>query len=485
MSSSDAYNALGTGVQTILTVRYFAVAIATVTCWEHLLHAPQDVRVLRRLLSKKQIQFSDLILLIVRYALLWYITVGLLFWFGRSDACSALKVGIYLSTLIGSTALNVLFLTRVWLLWNRAKWVIAVLGICLLADSVIWITIAVEWRAMSVKQYIPAPGPACLFSPNQFDWHGQNWLPRILFEGLACVLTLWRLYTLPKLPGHGPAARRGRRLNDMRSWFRNSNLIYFGSTFAIYMTGIVGGRLYHEQAAPIIWIVTAQVFPLMIGVRIILATPSRRVEERERKLPKHSKVTVVNESDLPPPAPNAGSSSFFSTLRTLRGASASTAGGWHSAKDGMTRSHHSLRESGGAIRNPQPKSHFGSIQLPAPALDRSVSRSVYKLELGLSLGLGLSINSEKYNNDISPSPSADSSRPTTIHSQSFSTPDGWLCESAGAGGERGAASPAWEEEEEEIGGVKGEGEQRRTRRMQLSAVSRGDAEGEARAHRPL
>ncbi|KAK0519030.1 hypothetical protein OC834_007522, partial [Tilletia horrida] len=199
MSSSDAYNALGTGVQTILTWPSQPSPAGSTSFTPR-----KTVRVLRRLLSKKQIQFSDLILLIVRYALLWYITVGLLFWFGRSDACSALKVGIYLSTLIGSTALNVLFLTRVWLLWNRAKWVIAVLGICLLADSVIWITIAVEWRAISVKQYIPAPGPACLFSPNQFNWHGQNWLPRILFEGLACLLTLWRLYTLPKLPGHGP-----------------------------------------------------------------------------------------------------------------------------------------------------------------------------------------------------------------------------------------------------------------------------------------
>ncbi|KAK0558005.1 hypothetical protein OC844_005414 [Tilletia horrida] len=493
----------GLGVQTLLTIRYFAVALATVVFWEHLLHASHDIRILHRLLSKRKIRFSDLIFLIVRYALLWYIIAGLIFFLGRPDNCVAIKVGIYLSALMGATALNLLFLTRVWLLWNRDKWIVVGPVIILLADVVVWITLTVKWKVVSVKAFIPAPGPSCLFSPDQVDWRGRNWWPRILFEGLACILTLWRLYTLPKLPGH--SARQG--VGDMRSWFRNSNLIYFGSTFVIYVAGLVGAIHDHHEADGVIWLAIAQVLPLLIGIRLILATPSRRQEERERQLPKHLTSGAKIEDGLPPRAAGTGSAAFFSSFvqrRTERRGSAVTASqtgvhsragpGRGSVGTAVVHSMDTVYASDPSRSPPQPTVGKDSdiVQLPAPTFRRSgsISDSIH--------GLGIASDIEKgaENYQQSPhTPNSTASRPTTIHSHShshshshaFPAPDGWWRESfyeRTARAEAAVSSPGVEEISGPgaLGGAGSEGPQRRERRS--SSVTTA-ADLETFAHRPL
>ncbi|KAK0520860.1 hypothetical protein OC835_007072 [Tilletia horrida] len=454
-------------VDTLLSVRYFLIALATVVVWEHLLHLPNDFDILYRLATKRRIRLSDTIFLIVRYSLVWYVTVGMLFFFGRSDGCDAFKMGLYVSATIGSTAMNSLFLSRVWLLWNRATWAIALPGLCLVADTVIWIVFAVQWKAYSIKKLLPAPAPACVFGDSQIDWHGFNWAPRIIFEGLASVLTLVRLYMLPDLSARASSSKRRRGFSDMRSWLRNSNFIYFGSTFAIYITGLIGGKLGHDKAGPVIWYGIAQVAPLLIGIRLILATPSRRREERERRgmQKRHSGSGIAvgtgtgtgsgTSAGLPPPA--SGTSSFFSISsfahrRTGRRPSSAVAPGggtpdlkdedMEGLEDGHAKGMHSMNtfSSGaarvlGSNRPPLSAPSQQTVQMPPPAFSRSGSGLGSDSIHGPGLGGGAEVMKVGGGDDdrahIRTVPYfSNASRATTGESQqSLPTPDGWWRES--------------------------------------------------------
>jgi len=176
-------------------------------------------------------------------------------------------------------------------LWARAWWPAVLIGVVYLADLGLWITFAAKTRVANVGHLVPAPGPSCIIltdTKNEYNVKGFNWLFRFILDSLACVLTLWRLSTLPKLksatgPGVGRTGRGGRSTVDMRTWIRFSNLIYFATTSLIYLAGFIGKRFDKRLESAIIWAMIAQVLPVLVGIRIIVHTPSVRQQEAERK----------------------------------------------------------------------------------------------------------------------------------------------------------------------------------------------------------
>ncbi|KAL9937660.1 hypothetical protein V8E36_003205 [Tilletia maclaganii] len=287
----------------VLAIRYTLIALSTLTFSEHIAHAHHDWRILRRQLAYYKrsssttavvVRFSDVIFLVARYAVLWYVAVGLHSLFGRPGNCDAVKVNSFVSFLIGSGAVNLLFLYRVWILWARAWWPAAILGGFFVADLVLWIVVAAQSEIASVADVVPGPAPICIM-PTKYgrpSVKGYNWLFRMILEGLACVFTLWRVSTLPKLGkttgrytggggSHGGSITK--RTLDMRTWIRFSNLAYFLTASIIYLAGFIGHRFDHRLEPAIIWSNLAQVVPILVGIRIILHTPSRREHEAQEE----------------------------------------------------------------------------------------------------------------------------------------------------------------------------------------------------------
>ncbi|KAK0543313.1 hypothetical protein OC846_006155 [Tilletia horrida] len=263
----------GPEVQTLLSARYVVIAIGTLVSWETILHFHHDVRIIRKLFTartRRTFRFGDAIFLIIRYSLIWYIISGYLFFFGRPASCTAVKYNIVLSILTGIIALEALFLFRVYLIWGRNKWIAAALGSLILVD--LGMTLAVGVASPVVKlTNAPEPFPWCTLTPYVGPFGEYNWLPRIIYDFLVLVVTILRLWTMPKIEGSQAQAL-------MRKWIVNSNAIYFGMVFAIFLVGFIGSRLDHNAAAGLIWSTLAQGVPLVIGARLILFTPSRQEE---------------------------------------------------------------------------------------------------------------------------------------------------------------------------------------------------------------
>lgn len=218
-------------------VRWVTIASSAIAIWEHLIHVPKEYIVWRRLIRNvryntrkygrrfvTRLPLAHILMLIVRYGLLTEVGLSTTTYFGRPTTCSAVYRTMWALFCITWGACSLIFLTRVYIIYNKSTRVLAGFGLLWVAVMALWITIVTQYKA-STDPSIPSPYANCLPAQDK-RWRAAGWGASMFFDAIVLLATLVKLRKLgrnaaPRLDGRRSASQK------MKAYILKSCLVYF------------------------------------------------------------------------------------------------------------------------------------------------------------------------------------------------------------------------------------------------------------------
>lgn len=291
----------------IEALRYLSATFVGIVFWEHLIWLPNEFYAWRKALGlvhdsngqMLRINGGEWLALWIRYSVMGCAIATANLDFGRPTSCQVAVSLTWVFAAMSWAGISLLFLMRLYIMWNRSRVVLGIFGFLWLASLAIWIAVAATWRA-TAQTGIPAGTPWCV-QTNAHNWKTANWGIEMGFDFCVLVATLIRLRVLGAMGADNGSSKQ------MRRFILRSNLGYFAVSFALSCAAFVSQHTINDLILSEVITPPAVALTPIIAVRIIfsstneMATESSGSQDTGLGLNSSAKRSSTGSDSLPLP----------------------------------------------------------------------------------------------------------------------------------------------------------------------------------------